>query len=62
MTHKCSPCGREFATEAEYLDHECSAAEGAKPSNPEFLKKTTQPNYDAISAAAVRRGEERKTK
>lgn len=59
MIHKCSPCGREFATEAEYLAHECSAADGAKPTTAEYLKKTTTPNLDAISQAAQRRGAEK---
>ncbi len=60
MSHICSPCGKEFATEAEYLNHECEKANGAKPGTPEFLKGTTQPAHDTIAEAALKRGEERK--
>lgn len=56
--HRCSPCGNEFANEAEYLSHECEKAGGAKPGTVQYLKNTTQPNYDKISAAAQERGQQ----
>jgi hypothetical protein len=55
-THKCSPCGKEFKTEAEYLEHACEKAEGAKPDTADFLKKTTMPHYDKVAEAAQKRG------
>ena len=59
MTHKCSPCGQEFDTEEQYLNHECEKAGGAKPTSPEFLIKTTTPHYDKIAEASLKRGAEK---
>lgn len=61
MTHKCSPCGTAFEKESDYLAHECTKADGAKPTTPEFLKLTTMPHYERIAAAAQKRGEDKKT-
>lgn len=60
MTHKCSPCSGTFETEEAYLNHECPRAEGAKPTSPDFLKRTTMPHYDSVAAAAQKRGDEKK--
>ena len=30
-THICSPCGKEFKTEKEYLEHKCEKRGGARP-------------------------------
>jgi predicted nucleic acid-binding Zn-ribbon protein len=54
-THICSPCGGEFATEQEYLDHVCPKS-GVTPKDPENLGE----EFKAISEAALKRGEERK--
>ena len=54
--HKCSPCGQVFNTEEEYLNHECPKAAGSKPGTPEYLTKTTTPNFSQISQAAQDRG------
>jgi hypothetical protein len=54
--HVCSPCEKEFATAAEYLAHACEKAGGKNPTDPEYLKATTTPNFDAVSAAAKKRG------
>lgn len=58
----CSPCGKEFKTEEEYLNHKCSKADGAKPTEPEYLIKTTTPNLVKIQESAIKRGEENKLK
>jgi len=60
MKHICSPCGLEFDSEAEYLVHQCSVAKDNKPTSAEFLKETTTPNVEAITASAIERGSEKK--
>ena len=52
----CGPCKAEFKTNEEYLKHECKAAGGAKPTEPEYLIKTTTPHFAKISEAAIKRG------
>lgn len=52
----CGPCQTIFLREEQYLKHECKAASGAKPTEPEYLKRTTTPNYDAIAKKAKERG------
>lgn len=56
QTHKCSPCGNEFASEGAYLDHECNSANGANPKSVDYLVKTTTPNFNQISKSALKRG------
>lgn len=56
----CGPCGKEFATKEEFLDHKCDKAEGFTPRDPEYLVKTTCPNFLKISESAIKRGEEKK--
>jgi hypothetical protein len=57
--NKCSPCGAEFNSEVEYLEHQCPKAGNAKPTSPDFLKNTTMPNFEQVSEAALKRGEEK---
>lgn len=52
--HVCGQCQKEFSTEGEYLDHECSS--GFTPKDPENLG----PEFQAVSEAALARGEEQK--
>jgi hypothetical protein len=59
MKHICSACGLEFGTEAGYLEHQCSKANNARPTEPNFLRLTTTPNLDVISQKAVERGAEK---
>lgn len=56
----CMPCKKEFGSQEEYLAHECEKADGAKPTDPEYLIKTTTPNFQKISESATKRGEEKK--
>jgi len=56
MIFKCCPCKKVFKTREEYLNHACAKAGGAKPGTPDYLKKTTTPNFDTISKAAQERG------
>lgn len=49
----CSICKKEFASEEEYLKHECST--GFKPTEFEH-QVAINPNYKAISDAALARG------
>jgi len=58
----CGPCGKVFKTNAEYLKHKCEKAGGAKPTEPEYLIRTTTPHFAKISEAAVKRGAEKKAK
>ncbi len=58
----CSPCKQVFKDNAEYLKHKCTKADGAKPTEPDYLKKTTMPNYDKVSEAALKRGADKKQK
>ncbi len=58
----CSPCGGQFKDHALYLDHECKKADGAKPTEPDYLKKTTMPNYTKVAEAALKRGADKKAK
>lgn len=56
----CGPCGKSFKTNEEYLNHKCEAAGGAKPTEPEYLIRTTTPNFARVSEAALKRGETNK--
>ena len=56
----CSPCGQEFKDEASYLAHKCPSAVGAKPTEPEYLIRTTTPNLEKISEEALKRGATKK--
>lgn len=56
----CSPCGKEFKSDKEYLAHACPKADGANPTQPEYLIRTTTPNFEAISNKAVERGSAKK--
>ena len=53
--HKCGKCGGEFATDQEYLDHECPET-GFKPTDPENLGE----EFKAVQEAALKRGAEKK--
>ena len=57
---KCGPCGKEFKTFEEYLDHKCEKAEGFTPRDQEYVIKTTCPNFANISNSAKTRGEAKK--
>lgn len=54
MKHVCSPCGKEFETEQEYLDHVC--VKGVTPKDPKNLGG----EFEAVSKAALQRGEAKK--
>jgi len=56
----CSPCGKKFKTNEEWLKHKCEAAGGAMPTEPEYVIRTTTPNFAKISEAAIKRGEAKK--
>jgi len=56
----CGPCGEEFKTNEEFLKHKCKAADGAMPTQPEYVIRTTTPGFAKISEAAVKRGEAKK--
>jgi len=58
----CGPCKVKFKDHAEYLKHACAKAGGAKPTEPNYLIKTTQPNYAKVSEAALKRGADKKAK
>ena len=58
----CGPCKAEFKTKEEYLKHKCKAAGGAKPTDPEYLIRTTTPHLKMIQEAALKRGASKKTK
>lgn len=62
QTHKCGPCDGAFASREEFLAHGCTKAEGAKPTSPDYLVKTTTPNFAKISEAAVKRGADKAKK
>lgn len=55
MKHICSPCGKEFATEQEYLDHTCEKS-GVTPKDSENLGE----EFKTISEASQKRGADRK--
>lgn len=57
MADLCGQCNQEFDNEAGYLDHTCDAS-GYKPTDPENLGE----GFAAVSAAALARGEARKSK
>jgi len=57
MKHICSPCGKEFASEAEYMAHKCSKT-GFTPADPKHLG----PGFKAVSKSAIARGNARKKK
>ena len=58
-THICSFCGWVFPDEAKCNSHICPAS-GFAANTPDHLKKTSTPNLDKISEAALTRGQERK--
>ena len=58
----CKPCGEVFETNEDYLNHKCVKADGHTPREPEYLVKTTCPNFLKISESAIKRGEEKKEK
>jgi len=53
----CGPCKKEFKTNEEFLAHECEAAGGAKPTEQEYVIRTTCPNFAKISEASIKRGD-----
>lgn len=53
----CRICKKEFKTGEEYLNHTCST--GFKPTQIEHAI-AIDPNYKAISDAALKRGQEKK--
>jgi len=59
--HICSPCNKEFATEAEYLAHVCVKS-GKKPTEQDHLKNTTTPHIAKVSAGALKRGADKVAK
>lgn len=58
MKHKCAPCKKEFETEEEFLNHKCEKANNAKPTEADYLRRTTTPNYDKIAEKAKERGQQ----
>jgi hypothetical protein len=56
----CSPCRQVFNTNEEYLSHKCPKADGFTPRDPEYVIKTTCPNFAKISQSALKRGLEKK--
>lgn len=62
MKHLCGPCGKGFDSEEEYLGHACEKAEGAKPTTPEYLIKTTTKHFARISESSQKRGKLEKEK
>jgi len=58
----CGPCKSVFKTEKEYLNHKCKAAGGAKPTEPEYLIRTTTPHLKRIQEAALKRGADKAKK
>jgi hypothetical protein len=58
----CGPCGEVFPNWEAYLNHKCKAAGGHTPKEPEYLIKTTQPNFAKVSKTAMERGEKKKAK
>jgi hypothetical protein len=55
-THTCGPCGATFQEETAYLAHQCSKAQGAMPTDPQYLIQTTTPDFAQISQSAQERG------
>lgn len=49
------PTGYVFADQAAWESH-ISPISGTVPADPEYLRKTTTPNYDEIAAEALARG------
>lgn len=58
----CKPCGEVFETNEDYLNHKCVKADGHTPREPEYLVKTTCPNFAKISESALERGKVKKEK
>ena len=56
----CGPCKEKFEKREDYLKHKCEAAGGAMPTEPEYLIRTTTPNFAKISASAIKRGKGKK--
>ena len=56
----CKPCGKVFESNEDYLNHKCEKADGHTPREPEYLVKTTCPNFIKISESAIKRGEDKK--
>lgn len=55
--HKCGRCEVEFATDQEYLEHECPET-GVTPKDPEHLGE----EFKAVQEAALERGAEKAKK
>lgn len=58
----CKPCGKTFDTNEEYLDHKCEKADGFTPRDPEYVIKTTSPNFAKVSESAIKRGKDKAEK
>lgn len=54
--HICGKCGEQFDSEEEYCNHECKET-GFKPTDIEHQGE----EFKAVSEAALKRGEERKS-
>lgn len=50
--HICGRCGNEFVSEEDYLNHDCLALEGEKPTVPQAMGVA----YEVIQAKALERG------
>ena len=59
MKVHCSPCGKMFDTNEEYLNHKCSKT-GFKPTQPEHFDALSGNRFSLQSKAALARGAKRK--
>lgn len=57
----CSPCGKEFSSDAEYLKHKCSKT-GFNPTQTEHFDALSGGRFSLQSKAALARGAARKLK
>ena len=57
----CSPCGKVFKTNEEYLNHKCEKT-GYTPRDVEHFDKLSGGRFSLQSKAAIARGEKRKKK
>ena len=55
MKVHCSPCGKMFDTNEEYLNHKCSKT-GFKPTQPEHFDALSGGRFSLQSKAALKRG------
>ena len=59
MKVRCSPCGKEFKSNEEYLKHKCKKT-GFTPTDVEHFDALSGGRFSLQSKAALARGEARK--